>query len=86
MHAAARKSLIWGVVLLALGALVSAFGADIHLELAGSLGLQSAGFVLRVLSTLAYVATPLGAALVGAAIVIGVLSPARQPDTPSRVE
>lgn len=86
MDAAARNSLIWGIVLLALGALVSAFGSDIHLELAGSLGLQSAGFVLRMISTLAYVATPLGAALVGAAVVIRALSPARRSATPSRVE
>lgn len=80
MHPTAMRPLIWGIVLLVVGALLVAFGLEIHTWLAGTVGSPATDVVLRLVSTASYALTPLGAALVGAAVVITALAPrVRQP-------
>lgn len=78
MHPVSKKCIRWAVALLIVGAvlmvLVPLLGA-----FAGSLGSNPASAVVSVLlSLLQTTAIPVGASLLGAAIVIQVLAPARQ--------
>lgn len=82
MHPTARRTLLWGIVLLVGGSIVTAYGTDLYLWLAGVAGANAdAGLhaVSLVINVLRGALLPLGGALVAAAVVINTLAPLREP-------
>lgn len=78
MHPTAKKCLQWAVVLFIVGVVVLVYGTDVYVRLAEVAGANAdAGLhVVDILLTLVRsTAFPLGAALIGAAIVIQTLAP-----------
>ncbi len=78
MHPVAVKCIKWAVGLFVLGALTSVYGSDVLYRLSNYAGVNAnAGFsVIRVvISLMQWTLMPLGASLVGAAVVIQTLAP-----------
>lgn len=78
MHSTAKKCVEWAVALFIAGALLLVYGTDLYAGLADVAGANAqAGLdVVNILLTLIRsTAFPLGAVLIGAAIVIRTLSP-----------
>ncbi|NYI40817.1 hypothetical protein [Demequina lutea] len=78
MHPVAVKCIRWAVGLFVLGALTSTYGSDVYYRLSEYAGINaSAGLtVISVVVTLMqWTLMPLGASLVGAAVVIQTLAP-----------
>lgn len=82
MHPTARRCVQWAVGLLVVGAVLVAYGPDLYGAVVGVAGANAEvglGVLHVVLTLVRSVAFPLGAALIGAAIVIQVLAPDRGP-------
>jgi hypothetical protein len=78
MHPVAVKCIKWAVGLLLLGSLSTAFGSELFVRIADYAGANAAPGVWTVdviLTTVRWVTLPLGASLVGAAVVIQALAP-----------
>lgn len=78
MHPVAIKCTRWSVGLLILGSLANAFGPDLYMRLADYAGINAAAGLRAldlVLTVTRWVTLPLGASLVGAAVVIQTLAP-----------
>ncbi len=77
MHPTAKKCLQWAVGLLVLGALIVIYGAQTYawlVELAGAnadVGLDAVNIILTILRSALF---PMGAVLIGVAILIQVLT------------
>jgi hypothetical protein len=78
MHPVAVTCIRWAVGLLILGSLATAFGQELFVRIADYAGANAAPGVWTVnviITTLRWVTLPLGASLVGAAVVIQTLAP-----------
>lgn len=87
MHSAARKCIVWAAALIAFGTALTVFVPNWIAALALSAGSEqnavaiydSVTFILRLVQD---VTIPVGAALIGAAIVINAILPSRTGDKP----
>lgn len=80
MHSTAHKCLTWSIGLFVLGTLVMVWGSDAYIALANRAGANAqAGLVImdHVFTFTRNAVFPLGAALLGAAVVIQTLSAER---------
>ncbi len=83
MHSTAKKCVQWAVALLISGAVVLVYGTDLYVGLADLAGANAAAGldVVNILLTLVRsTAFPMGAVLIGAAIVIQTLAPRDRSD------
>lgn len=81
MHPTSKSCLRWAVALVVVGVVLVVYGTDLYLglaELAGAnadVGLDAVNLLLTLLRSTVF---PMGAVLVGAAIVIQALAPASE--------
>lgn len=78
MHPTAKKCVQWAVALLISGAIALVYGTDLYVGLADSAGTNAAAGldVVNILLTIVRsTAFPMGAVLIGAAVVIQALAP-----------
>ena len=81
MHPTAKTCIGWAVGLFVAGTILAVWLPDLYLAIADRAGVDAQiglDALLTVLDLVQRVAFPLGAALVGAAVVIQTLAPARQ--------
>ncbi|PVU82747.1 hypothetical protein DDP54_06665 [Cellulomonas sp. WB94] len=82
MHSTAKKCVQWAVALFVSGVILSVYGTDLYMALARVAGANAEtglGAVTILLNLVRSTAFPLGAVLIGTAIVVQTLAPHDEP-------